>query len=126
MSDNNLPNTPAVRELASVLEGGVAPETLDQVYDMLKLMGLVLGHSALLGVATDPAAEATARVSAARALINVKEDPQAIGERLRRSAFAGLSVDKLRTMIRQLEAGERDLTSLLEEPSDGTAPSPQD
>jgi hypothetical protein len=124
MSTKGLPNTPAAQALTKVLESGIAPEKLDQVYDLLKLMGLVLGHSTLLAVATDVTAEAAARVSAARALINIKEDPQVIGERIRRSTFADLSVDKLKSIVRQLEAGDRDLTSLLKEQSDGTAPSP--
>lgn len=113
MSANNLPNTPGAHTLVDVLESGLTPQTLDQVYDVLKLMGIVLGHATLLEVATNSAAKDTDRVNAAKVLATVKDSPEDIAERLKRSQYASLSVDQLRSIVRQLESGERDLTSLL-------------
>ena len=120
MSIKNLPDTPAVRALSDILESGINPQSLDQVYDLLKLMGIVLGHATLLEVATDPEAKDTDRVNAAKVLATVKDNPEDIAERLKRSHYASLSVDQLRSIVKQLESGERDLTSLLKEPTDAT------
>src|SRR5262245_49866510 len=121
MKSTNLPDTPAVAALAEILQSGVDSNRIDQVYDLLKLMGLVLGHSALLAVATDPAAEAKDRVAAAKSLVNIKENPEEIAERLQRSKLAGLSVDELKTIVRKLESGERNLLTLVKESDDGTS-----
>src|SRR5512142_1080048 len=115
MKTNNLPSTPAVAALAEILQSGVDTSRIDQVYDLLKLMGLVLGHSALLAVATDPEAEAKDRVAAAKSLINIKENPDEIAARLQKSKLADLSVDELKGIVRKLESGETSLISLFEE-----------
>lgn len=121
MKTNNLPSTPAVAALAEILQSGIDTSRIDQVYDLLKLMGLVLGHSALLAVATDPEAEAKDRVAAAKSLINIKENPDEIAERLQKSKLADLSVDELKGIVRKLESGETSLISLFEESQDGTS-----
>ena len=120
MKSKNLPDTPAVRALTDVLESGLSPQSLDQVYDLLKLMGIVLGHATLLEIATNPAAKHQDRVSAAKVLALVKDNPEEIAERLKRSQYSSLSVDELRAIVRKLESGERDLTSLLKESTDAT------
>lgn len=121
MKSTNLPDTPAVAALVKVLESGIDPSRIDQVYDMLKLMGLVLGHSTLLAVATNPAAEAKDRVAAAKSLIHIKDSPEDIAERLQKSKLADLSVDELKTIVRKLESGERNLLTLVKESDDGTS-----
>ena len=121
MKSNNLPQTPAVAALTEVLESGVDSRQIDQVYDVLKLMGLVLGHSTLLSVANDPDAEDKDRVAAAKSLIHIKENPEEIAERIQRSKLAGLSVDELKGIVRKLESGERNLLTLVKESDDGTS-----
>lgn len=121
MRTKNLPDTPAVRAMTDVLGSGLAPESLDQIYDLLKLMGIVLGHSTLLQIATDPEAENKDRVAAAKVLALVKDNPEEIADRLKRSQFSALSVDELRAIVRRIESGERDLTSLLKESTDGNS-----
>ncbi len=115
MPSKGLPATPAADALLKVLSSGIELNSIEKTYDMLKLMGLVLGHAALLEIATSPTAESAARVSAARALVNVKDDPESLAERLHSSPFRDLSIEQLKGIVRQIEAGERDITSLVKE-----------
>ena len=98
------------RTAAEVLEGllgeGFRPDRMDQYYDTFKLMGVVLGQLALLRVVTNPLAEDKDLVSAAKALIATKEDPDQMAERLRASSLSDLTVDQLRSIISQIEAGK--------------------
>jgi len=97
------------RSAAEVLEGllgqGFRPDRMDQYYDTFKLMGVVLGQLALLRVVTNPLAEDKDLVSAAKALTSTREDPDQIADRLRASSLSDLTVDQLRTIISQIEAG---------------------
>jgi hypothetical protein len=103
----------AVTELTSLLQDGFQPKKLDELYDMMKLLGVVLGYQALLEAATSGTEKE--RVPAARALINLKEDPEAIAERLRRSPFADLTVVQLSAIVEKMKSGETDIQKLVEE-----------
>lgn len=116
----------ALSALDSLSSGKFELDRLDKVYDTLRLLGVVLGHMALLKLATDPEADSRARVSAARALLLTRESPESIAERLRRSTLANLTVAQLETMVQQAEAGE-DITQLFstlqhKDSAHGTAP----
>jgi hypothetical protein len=121
---NNLPQTQAVVSLEKLLQSGIDASKLDQAYDALKLMGLVLGHITLLEVANDREADEGARVSAARALTSIKEPPEAIAERIRTSSFKDLSVDELKAMLEKLIQGQS-VTSLIQGPEDGNIETPK-
>jgi len=105
----------AAEYLTELLAEGYKPQSLDQVHDTLKLVGVILGQMTLLDIATSPLAEPASRVSAARALLNLKESPDAIIERIRRSPFAGLNAEQLSAMVAKVRAGESDLSKLLKE-----------
>jgi hypothetical protein len=105
--------TDAPKILTDLLKDGFKPETLDQVHDTLKLLGVVLGQMALLEIATDPAAETAPRVSAARALMKIDESPEAISERLKKSALAGLTVAQLGLIIDNIKNGDTDVAGMI-------------
>ena len=103
--------------LEALLTSGFRPDRLDQLNDTFRLLGVVMGNLALLRVVTDPRADEKAVVSAARALIAVKEDPETIAERLRASSLSGLSVEQLQGIISQMEGSDLhniDLQSLIQ------------
>jgi len=104
----------AVDQLASLMTDGFEPKKLDEMYDLLKLLGVVLGYIALLEEAVD-GADPKARVSAARVLVNLREDPESIAERLRRSPFADLSVEQLQKVVGKLKLGETDIGTLIQQ-----------
>lgn len=89
------------------------PEKLNEVYDQLRLLGLVMGQIALLDVVSNLKVEPAARVAAARALIGLKETPESIAERLKRSPFADLRVDQLESIVQQVKAGNTDLPAII-------------
>jgi hypothetical protein len=101
----------AIAELESLVNEGLNPKSLDQLYDTLKLFGVILGYSALLDAAVNGTDKE--RVPAARALINLKEDPEGIAERLRRSRFAHLSIEELKGIVQKINDGETNLKELL-------------
>lgn len=101
----------ALHALDGLSSGTFELDRLDKVYDTLRLLGVVLGHLALLKLATDPTADSRARVSAARALLLTRESPESIAERLRRSQLANLTVAELETMVQQAEEG-KDISQL--------------
>ncbi len=109
----------AVDALASVLADGFQPKRLDEMYDLLKLVGVVLGQIALLEEAVD-GADPKARVSAARVLVSLKEDPAAIAERLKRSPLADLNIEQLQRIVQGVKSGETDVGKLIQEVKDGT------
>lgn len=106
--------TDATEILTGLLKDGFKPERLDQVHDTLKLLGVVLGQMALLEIATDKGADTAPRVSAARALMKIDESPEAIAERLQKSAFVGLTVEQLRIMVEKIGKGETDIVGMLQ------------
>ena len=106
--------TDAPKILTDLLKDGLKPERLDQVHDTLKLLGVVLGQMALLEIATDSTVEAAPRVSAARALMKIDESPEAIAERLRKSAFVGLTVSQLKIMVERLGKGDTDVAGMID------------
>lgn len=106
--------TEATQVLTDLLGDKFSPDRLDQAHDLLKLLGIVLGQMALLEIVTDRGADEKARVSAARALMSVKEDPETIAERLRRSVFADLTTENLHEMFEKARKEENGLDKLLE------------
>ena len=104
-------NERAIAELEELVQEGLTPKSLDQLYDTLKLFGVILGYSALLDAAVNGTDKE--RVPAARALINLKEDPDSIAERLRRSRFSHLSVEELKGIVQKLNSGDANLKELL-------------
>src|SRR6266700_2835776 len=110
-------STAALDEVASLLAQGFEPKRLDELYDFMKLLGVVLGYQALLNAATSGTDKE--RVPAARALINLKEDPEAISERLRRSPLADLSLEQLRSIVQELGKGRTDVAAIVTEAKTG-------
>lgn len=90
------------------------PETLDQSHDLLRLAGVVLAQLTLLQVLTDPMASSRDKVSASRILLDIKEPPEAIAERLRRSPFAHLSTEELKELIEKAVNSKTSLRKVLE------------
>lgn len=105
--------TQALDALTSVLN--LSPQGIDETHDYLRLLGIVLGQLALLEVVCDPKAEAKDKVSAARILTSIKESPEAIAERLRRSPFTGMSMEDLKELVGKISSGDAktlDITQL--------------
>lgn len=101
MSSNALK---AVTSLEDLEDADVSVERLDYVREQLRLIGAVVGLKALLEVAVESSSD-TARVSAARSLASLDEDPEDIAARLRSAPWADLSVEELEAMI---QTGEVD------------------
>ena len=111
-------NDKAITALENLVQEGLQPKSLDQLYDTLKLFGVIIGYSALLDAAINGSDKE--RVPAARALINLKEDPEGIAERLRRSRFSHLSVDELKKMVDKMNAGDLNFSTFMTaEPAHG-------
>lgn len=104
----------AVETLTGLLGEGFKPEGQGQVYDTLRLLGLVLAQMALLEIITSKEAEDSDRVAAARLLLNTKESPEGIADRLRKSSFAGLKTEELANMIQQVKKGDQDIQGLIQ------------
>lgn len=105
----------AIDALSTLIAQKLSPQGLDSRYDTLKLMGMVIGQMTLLKIATDVDLEPAARVSAARALITIKESPESIAERIRRSPFSDLSVEQLQSIVIAIgEGGDTDLAALID------------
>jgi hypothetical protein len=90
--------------LADVLAFPTA-ENLSTSYDLLKLIGVVVGQMQLLSLAVN-STDSKAAVSAARALASLKEDPAEIAERLKAGPFAGLTTADLRRVVEELQQGK--------------------
>lgn len=112
MKDTVAPS--AIDVLADLAGTGLDPKRIDETHDTLKLLGFVVAQVTLLKLATDARADSRARVSAARALLAGKESPESIAERLRRSPFAGLTVDALERIIDGVKTNAADLATLIE------------
>ena len=112
----------AEKVLEDLINAGFRPDRLDQLNDTFRLLGIVMGNLALLKVVADPRADEKAIVSAARALISVKEDPETIAERLRASSLSHLSVPQLQSIISKMESSDLqgiDLQSLIQKAQEG-------
>ena len=108
----------AAQLLSSLLSSGFKPEKIDELHDFLKLLGVVIGQVTLLTVATSSLAEAAPRVSAAKALLDIKETPESLAERLRHSQFAHLTVANLETLVSKIREGDTDIPSLIASTTD--------
>jgi hypothetical protein len=105
----NVPNA-----LETIIQLRNQREGLDITYDELRLIGSVVGLITLLQVATY-SGDAKARTSAARILVDLKEEPSDIVERLKAAPFADLSANQLAFVIDQMATGRTDLDKLYEE-----------
>lgn len=103
----------ASEALKSLVDIGFTPEGLDQEYDVLRLLGMVMAQVALLDVITDPKAKSADRVAAARILSDAKESPEAIVQRLRESSFARLNTAELTRMIQEVREGKETVKGLI-------------
>jgi hypothetical protein len=103
----------AAQLLTTLLASGFHPEKIDELHDFLKLLGVVIGQVTLLTVATSPTAEAAPKVSAAKALLDIKETPESLSARLRQSQFAGLQLPELESIIAAIRSGNTDIAALI-------------
>jgi hypothetical protein len=105
-----------LKEAAPDLE---AVTRLDYAYDQLRLVGAVIGLKKLLETVVDPETDEKTRVSAARVLVDLKEEPERIIERLRSAPYADVSVEELERMVATGELNPQDTIQLLEGDTDG-------
>jgi hypothetical protein len=111
-------------KLAELVEQGLSLNRMDFLYDQLRLVGSVMGLRALVEVVTFGDNE-SARVSAAKMLMDLREDPQDIVDRLKAAPFADLSMDQLEHVLDRFGGGETDLKKLIDE-ARGMAPTKQE
>ena len=111
MKDDILKAPDALQEL---VEQGLGLNRMDFLYDQLRLVGAVMGLRALVEVVTFGDNE-SARVSAAKMLMDLKEDPQDIVDRLKAAPFADLNMDQLEHVLDRFGGGEADLQKLIDE-----------
>lgn len=100
--------------LTEVMQIGTFAKGLDITYDELRLMGSLIGLVTLLQVATYSQDE-KARTSAAKSLIDLKEDPADIVERLKSAPFGNLSIKSLEYVVKELSDGRTDLEEIYAE-----------
>lgn len=100
--------------------GGV--QRLDYELDMLRLIGQVVALRTLLEVASSPVAEASAKVSAARALSQLAkdEDPEKTAERLRAAPFSDFTHEELSKLMTMVNEGKplKEATDLIKQERD--------
>lgn len=101
-------------QLKALMEEGLSLPRLDFLYDQLRLVGAVMALRTLLDVVTFGEHEPS-RVAAAKMLMDLKEDPAALAERLKSAPFADLTVAQLEHVVDRLGGGETDLQKLIEE-----------
>ena len=101
-------------KLQELVQQGLSLNRMDFLYDQLRLVGAVMGLRTLVEVVTFGDNEA-AKVSAAKMLMDLKEDPQDIVDRLKAAPFSDLSMDQLEHVLDRLTGGETDLKKLIDE-----------
>ena len=105
-----------LKEAAPDLE---AVSRLDYTFDQLKLVGAVIGLKKLLETVVDPETDEKTRVSAAKVLVDLKEDPERIIERLRSAPYVEVSVEELEHMIKTGEFDSSETLQLTEGDTNG-------
>jgi len=88
---------------------------VDVTYDTIRLLGAVIGLMKLLQLATSATSDEKVVLAAARALTDLREDPDAIVERLRAAPFAEYTTEQLAWLAEQVGEGRTDLDALYEE-----------
>lgn len=111
------------QKAAELLEE-VAPDLesvsrLDYTFDQLKLVGAVIGLKKLLETVVDPETDEKTRVSAAKVLVDIKEDPERIIERLRAAPYVAVTVEELEHMIKTGAFEKPETLQLTEGDTDG-------
>lgn len=96
--------------LKDVLELPTA-EQLSEQYDLLKLIGAVAAQIALLQAVTQDK-DQRSKVSAARALRSLDEDPGLIAERLKSGPFRDMTTADLRDTVERIANGTDPKTAL--------------
>jgi hypothetical protein len=92
---------------------------LDYTFDQLKLVGAVVGLKKLLETVVDPETDEKTRVSAAKVLVDIKEDPERIIERLRAAPYVEVTVEELEHMIKTGEFDTPETLQLTEGDTNG-------
>lgn len=111
---NELTTQTTEKALREVLALGQQGTGLDVTFDQLKLLGAVVGMVTLLQVAaTSP--DDKARASAAKVLVDMKEDPATVVERLRAAPFNDLTMKGLQYVIDQMAEGRTDMEPIYTE-----------
>lgn len=101
-------------QLKALVEEGLSLPRMDFLYDQLRLVGAVMALRTLLEVVTFGEHEPS-RVSAAKMLMDLKEDPEVLAERLKSAPFADLTMPQLEHVVDRLAGGETDLGKLITE-----------
>lgn len=97
--------------MAEIMKLGDFGSGIDTTYDQLRLIGAIIGLVTLLQTATY-SADDKARIAAAKTLVDIKEDPADIVERLRAAPFAKFSINALEYVVQQLSAGRTNLQDI--------------
>jgi len=102
-------------QLRDLVAEGLSLNRMDFLYDQLRLVGAVMALRTLLEVVTFGENESS-RVQAAKMLMDLKEDPEVLAERLKSAPFADLTMPQLEHVVDRLTGGgETDLKKLIEE-----------
>lgn len=110
--DENILSAPD--KLQDLVEQGLSLKRMDFLYDQLRLVGAVLSLRALVEVLISGENE-NAKVTAARLLMDLKESPQDVVDRLKSAPFAELSMNQLEHVMDRFGGGEMDLMKLIDE-----------
>ena len=97
--------------LRQVLALGQLGGGLDVTFDQMKLLGAVVGMVTLLQIAAY-SNDDKARASAAKVLIDLKEEPAEIVERLKAAPFNDLNMKGLEFIIDQMAEGRTDMQEM--------------
>lgn len=111
---DNLQAENTEKALREVLALGKQGSGLDVTFDQLKLLGAVVGMVTLLQTAAY-SSDDKARVSASKILIDLKEDPAEIVERLRAAPFHDLTMKGIEHVIEEMSTGRTDMDAMYEE-----------
>ncbi len=111
---DNLQATNTEEALRQVLALGSQGSGLDVTFDQLKLLGAVIGMVTLLQIAAY-SSDDKAKASAAKVLVDLKEDPAEIVDRLRAAPFHDLTMKGIKYVIDQMSLGRTDMEEMYEE-----------
>ncbi len=105
--------------LRQVLALGAQGSGLDVTFDQLKLLGAVVGMVTLLQIAAY-SDDDKAKASAAKVLVDLKEDPAEIVDRLRAAPFHDLTMKGIEHVIDEMSQGRTDMDAIYKEAREKT------
>ncbi len=111
---DNLQAVNTEEALRQVLALGEQGSGLDVTFDQLKLLGAVIGMVTLLQIAAY-STDDKAKASAAKVLVDLKEDPAEIVDRLRAAPFHDLTMKGIKYVIDQMSLGRTDMEAMYKE-----------